>query len=413
VTAPAIGPLGEGAAGESAPASGAAARTTPGAARCQRLLFVGTNRGGGGTESHFVTLARAMAAAGHEVAAAVWPGEFIHEALAADGRVQLFPACFRKRNDLRATREVMRAARAFRPSWIVGTFKREYWPVAVAARLLGTPAVLFSHLDQRMQPIMLRGLPRVVHRIIAPSEYQRGRLIARGMPATRVDVLYNPVDTECFRIDPALRRESRARLGVAPDEVVVGFAGRIEPEKGVETLAAALREAMDRCARVRALWVGGGRSADALRAEVAAAPHAARHVWEPWTAGMAPLYAAMDLLALPSVGPETFGRVMVEAQACGVPALGSRIGGIPETVEDGVTGLLLPPGDAAAWAGAVLRLAADDPVRHRMGRVGRAFVERVFRADTVAEEFGRLLAAGPRPTREPRRGGPDAVAPTP
>jgi glycosyltransferase involved in cell wall biosynthesis len=102
----------------------------------------------------------------------------------------------------------------------------------------------------------------------------------------------------------------------------------------------------------------------------------------------------MDVVTLPSIGPETFGRVLVEAQACGVPVLGSRNGGIPETMEDGVTGHLLPPGDAVAWEAAILRLADDDPARRRMGRLGREFVERVFDARIVAAEFGRMLAAG-------------------
>jgi glycosyltransferase involved in cell wall biosynthesis len=101
----------------------------------------------------------------------------------------------------------------------------------------------------------------------------------------------------------------------------------------------------------------------------------------------------MDVLALPSVGRETFGRVLVEAQACGVPGLGSRTGGIPETMEDGVTGHLLPPGDARAWEEAILRLTDDDPARRRMGRLGREFVERVFDARIVAAEFGRMLAS--------------------
>jgi glycosyltransferase involved in cell wall biosynthesis len=360
----------------------------------RRLLFVGTNRGGGGTESHFITMARAMASAGHDVSAAVWPGEFIHRALAEDGRVRLFPCRFQVRNDVRATRDVMRIAHEVRPDWMIGTFKFEYWPLGVAARLLRLPLVLFSHLDQRMQPWTLRLLPRLTHRVVAPSEYQRQRLIERGMPAERVEVLYNPVDTCHLRVDPAARREARAALGFTPDDVVVGFVGRMEPGKGVMTLSVALRGAMERNPRVRALWVGHGDCEPALRAAACAARHCARHVWKPWTADVFPYYAAMDVLALPSVGRETFGRVLVEAQACGVPVLGSRNGGIPETLEDGVTGLLLPPGDAPAWEAAILRLAEDDPARRRMGRLGREFVERVFDARIVAEEFGRMLTRG-------------------
>lgn len=356
-----------------------------------KLLFVGTNRGGGGTESHFITMATAMAAHGHDVAAAVWPDDVIHRALAADGRVRLFPAAFRVRNDIGATRDVMRIARALRPDWIVGTFKREYWPLAIAAQLLGVPLVLFSHLDQRMQPLMAHGLPRLVRRIIAPSAYQRDRLVERGMPGAKVAVLHNPLDTTHYRIDPAVRAATRASLGIAPDDVVVGYAGRLEPGKGVLPFAEALADVMDVRPRVRALWVGHGECEPALRAQAEAHGHGARHAWVPWTADVFPYFAALDVLALPSVGRETFGRVLVEAQACGVPVLGSRNGGIPEALVDGETGVLLPPGDVPAWRDALLALADDPARRARMGMAGRAFVVREFDARAIAARFTELL----------------------
>jgi glycosyltransferase involved in cell wall biosynthesis len=364
------------------------------------LLFVGTNRGGGGTESHFITMATAMAAAGHDVAAVVWPDDVIHQALAADGRVRLFPGRFRVRNDVGATRDVMRIARTLRPDWLIGTFKFEYWPLGIAARLLRLPIVLFSHLDQRMQPLMAHGLPRLVDQVIAPSEYQRERLLARGMPPDRVAVLHNPFDTRHYRVDPAVRAEMRARLGFTPDDVVVGFVGRLEAGKGVEPFAAALGDAMDADARVRALWVGHGECEGALRATAETRGHAPRHAWVPWSADVFPYYAAMDLLALPSTGPETFGRALVEAQACGVPVLGSRNGGIPETMDDGATGLLLPPGDVPAWTSAILHLAADAPRRARMGAAARAFVLEQFDATSIAARFTALLE-----TLAPARGG--------
>jgi glycosyltransferase involved in cell wall biosynthesis len=207
-------------------------------------------------------------------------------------------------------------------------------------------------------------------------------------------VLPNPVDTRHFHACPEARRRSREALGFAPDDVVVGFVGRIEPEKGVHVLARALDRVMADCPRVRALWVGHGRSWDELRAATAAGPHAARHRWHGWSADVFPLYAAMDLLALPSVGPETFGRVLVEAQACGVPVLGSALGGIPEALEPGITGLLLPPGDVDAWTSAVAELAEDPRRRSFMGWAGRRFVCGQFESGQIASRFGALLAAG-------------------
>src|SRR5690349_1207424 len=113
-----------------------------------RVFFVGTNPGGGGTESHFIALARALVDSGHDVAAAVRPDDFIHRGLAVDSRIRLFAAQFRNRRDVRTIRELSQVARALRPDWIVGAFKAEYKGLAVVAKAVDARLVLLSHLDQ-------------------------------------------------------------------------------------------------------------------------------------------------------------------------------------------------------------------------------------------------------------------------
>lgn len=355
-----------------------------------RVLFVGTNPGGGGTESHFISLACALADAGHEVSAAVRPDDFIHRGLAGDGRIQVFPAEFRSRRDVRTIRALSHLARSLRPDWIVGSFKAEYWGLTLVAKSANAPLVVFSHLDQRVPPVMLNRLARLVQAVFVPSEYLRRRTIARGLPSSRVVVLPNPVDVEHFRPDAWLRSTTRAGLGLGENDPVVGYAGRFETEKGVFTLARALEDAMAQQPRLRALWVGCGKGERELRERIAASPFAARHHWRPWLDDVRPAYAAMDVLALPSEGSETFGRVLVEAQACGVPVLGARNGGIPEALADGETGLLLPPGDVSSWSWAITRLTAAHEERRRLAAAAPAFARR-FDGRRIASEFIRVL----------------------
>jgi len=97
------------------------------------------------------------------------------------------------------------------------------------------------------------------------------------------------------------------------------------------------------------------------------------------------------MLAFPSIATETFGRVSVEAQAAGVPVLGSDIGGIPETLDAGVTGLLLPPGDVAAWREAILKLC-DPALRRSMGAVAHDFVQKHFSTLVIANQFLLMLS---------------------
>jgi glycosyltransferase involved in cell wall biosynthesis len=359
--------------------------------RVRRLLFVGTNRGPGGTESHFVSLAIAMANAGYEVAAAVYPNDVIARALADDGRIALFPTSIDGSARRKALSDLSRACRASRPDWIIGSFAREYWALALLARSQRIPLALFLHI-QKISRLTAPIFPWLASRFILPSEYLRNWAVKnRGMPLRRTCVLYNPIDVERFRPDAARREAARRRLGFSPDDVVVGFAGRFERQKGVTVLAAALDQVMSQSPAVRALWVGHGELADEMAAKLAASPHAARHVREPWTADVATCFAAMDVLAFPSIRRESFGRVAAEAQACGVPVIASDDGGIPETIRDGESGLLVPPGDVPAWVNAILQLANDASLRARMGAAGRAQACERFAAPRIAAAFGRLL----------------------
>jgi glycosyltransferase involved in cell wall biosynthesis len=359
--------------------------------RVRRLLFVGTNRGPGGTESHFVSLAVAMADAGYEVAAAVYPDDVIARSLAVDGRIAIFPAAIVGSSRRKALSDLSHACRSTRPDWIIGTFAPEYWALALLSRTQRIPLALFLHI-QKLSRLTAPLFPWLASRFILPSAYLRNWAVKqRGMPLRRTYVLYNPIDVERFRPDAARRAAARRQFGFTPDDVVIGFAGRFERQKGVTVLASALDEVMARLPAVRALWVGHGELAAEMEAGRAASPRAARHVCVPWTDDIATCFAAMDVLAFPSIRRESFGRVAAEAQACGVAVVASNDGGIPETIRDGESGILVPPGDVPAWADAITRLASDASLRARMGAAGRAQACERFAAPRIAEAFGRLL----------------------
>lgn len=282
--------------------------------------------------------------------------------------------------------------RTVRPDWVIGAFKAEYWGTALAAKAADVPLALFSHLDQRIRPLMLNRLMQLVRTVIVPSEYLRQRKIDRGLPASRVVVLPNPIDVDRFKSDVVLRAEMRASLGIRDHDVLLGYVGRFEPAKGVETLGHALNRAMSTDARLHALWVGHGKSEQTLRALVGDGGCAERHHWIPWLDDVRPAYAAMDTLALASEGSETFGRVLVEAQAYGLPVLGASNGGIPEALAHGETGLLLPARDIESWSSAILDLASDDARRSRFAGAARDFAMR-FDSRRIAEEFVAILEA--------------------
>jgi glycosyltransferase involved in cell wall biosynthesis len=276
---------------------------------------------------------------------------------------------------------------------MIGSFAREFWPLALVARTRRIPLALFLHV-QRISRLSAPLFPWLASRFILPSEYLRNWVVARrGMPRWRTRVLYNPIDVERFRPDPAVREATRRRFGFAPNDVVIGFAGRFERQKGVYVLEGALEGVMARCPSARALWVGEGEVATEIDTRIGASRHGARHVRQPWSADIVPFLTAMDILAFPSIRRESFGRVAAEAQACGVPVVASRVGGIPETLVENVSGILVEPGDVQRWTDAMAGLVDDASRRALMGAAGRAQARERFSGPHIAAEFGRILGA--------------------
>jgi glycosyltransferase involved in cell wall biosynthesis len=137
--------------------------------------------------------------------------------------------------------------------------------------------------------------------------------------------------------------------------------------------------------------VGEGPGLERLKQCFQSGEYADRHLWQAWTPNVLPYFEAIDILAMPTIGLEAFGRVSLEAQACGVPVLCSNSGGIPETLIADETGLLLPPGDIQAWRDAILKVVRDEALRHRLGNNGRKWVKQKFSTTAIAKDFTQLL----------------------
>ena len=224
-----------------------------------------------------------------------------------------------------------------------------------------------------------------------PSFWRRADLVladsgavARALAPLRAEVVYGPVDPDP---PPA---EAPWPAGGGP---VVGFVGRIEPRKGPLDLARAAPAIRAGAPDARVVVVGDDPygSDPAYVAEVDAAPGIERY---PWVENAPGLMRHLDVLVLPS-RREPFGTVLSEAMAVGTPVVASRVDGLPEVVEDGVTGALVEPGDVDALAAAVLRVLAR---RDELGRAARESAKR-FHTAAYVERVEALLLAGDRTAR--------------
>ena len=216
-------------------------------------------------------------------------------------------------------------------------------------------------------------------RTIAISQFVRSQMLRDGYDGAMIDMIHLPIRA----VAPAARAEA------GPPRVL--YAGRLSVEKGVEWLLRAL--ARTTAGAVLDIAGTGERDAD-LRRLAAELGIAARVNFLGWVdeAGVDRLMAGTRMVVFPSVWPEPFGLVAPEAMACGVPVIGSRVGGIPETVRDGHNGLLVEPNDVPGLAAAVDRLAGDPALAERLGRNGRRDAAERFGLDDHMRQLAAVYA---------------------
>jgi glycosyltransferase involved in cell wall biosynthesis len=218
--------------------------------------------------------------------------------------------------------------------------------------------------------------------------------------AERVVVIRNAVRTGRFdRPDPAAR-ETICRLFARPPAVVVAAAGRLSPEKGFGYLIeAARRLAADHPAAGFVVF-GAGVLREALARHIAAAGLEGRFVLAGFRDDLDRLLPAADVLALPSL-TEGLPNVVLEAMAAGVAVVASRVGGVPEVMDDGATGYLVPPADPAVLADRLGRLLRSEQERRALGAAGRRRVARHFTFEAQARAYLNLFAdLARRPARQ-------------
>jgi len=197
------------------------------------------------------------------------------------------------------------------------------------------------------------------------------RLVARQ----RARVIYNTYPPELTVPTGAEAAEARTRYSIGEGPLVL-YAGKLSPGKGTGVFLEALDAIRAKVPGVRFALAGKGEWPVPETPDV----HGLGSIRQP---DLFALYMAADVVVVPSIWEEPLSRVILEAMALGRPVVATRVGGSPEQVEDGVTGLLVPKGDAPALAGAVADLLLDPERRRKMGEAARRRAATVFGEERV------------------------------
>jgi sugar transferase (PEP-CTERM/EpsH1 system associated) len=256
-------------------------------------------------------------------------------------------------------------------------------PGRLLGRLAGVPHIISSERtmgqEGSVRRLLNRWTGRLADRILCVS-HNVADFAAKeiGLPVDRLVVIQNGIDTNVFR--PASAQPAKP-----PDHLTIGYVGRLEQVKGVNFLIDAFAPLVAEHPHLQLHLVGDGSERAALAQQAQTLGLGDKVQFLGIRSDMPALYPTFDLFVLPSLW-EGMPNVALEAMACGVPVIATNTGGTPEVVQDGNSGLLVPPGNAAALTQAMAALIADAERRCQLAQAGRHFVEQTFSINqTVAQ----------------------------
>ena len=355
----------------------------------------------GGAEQTTLDVARAVIAAGGKALVATRGGRMAARLQADGGRLAQMPV--QSKNPLVMLGNAARLVDLIRSQGVTLVHARSRAPAFAAlwaARSTHTPFVATYHGVYKAQSSLKRWYNAVMTRgdlVIANSDYTRDHVLAEH-PVDPAKVVAIPRGVDLDRFNPAWVTPDRlealqARWGIAPGDRRTRFllAGRLTRIKGhLTVIEAARRMKAQGRADILMIFAGDDQGRTGYGEELAQAVAEAGLGDEVKIVGhcddMPAAYLLTDVAILPTTVPESFGRAAVEPQAMGRTVIASNHGGTTETVVDGVSGWLVPPGDPEAWAAAMDRAIEMGPGRRtEMGLTGMNRARQLYRVDAMCE----------------------------
>jgi glycosyltransferase involved in cell wall biosynthesis len=346
----------------------------------------------GGQAHHVLELARGLRERGHEVFAIAQPGsEFARRARAAEFQVAEIPMISGIRAQIASTLRLARFLRKNRIDVLHCHDPRDHQLGCFAAPLGGVGALIRTkHNVLPLRNAVSRWLSRsLTDKLIGVSDATARVLVDSGIEPDHVVTIYNFIDTGDFEPGPP-DPELRATLGLREGDPVIGSVGRLHRSKGIADLIHAIPALAGKFPGLRVLLVGGGYEQwQELARELGVESHCR---FTGRVSGVAQYLRLMDVAVYPT-HREAFGLAILEAMAAQRAVVATRVGGVPELVQDGVNGLLVEPGRPEALATAIGRLLDSDDLRIGLAIAAHKTATSAFSRERSVEQTEQVYRA--------------------
>lgn len=338
-----------------------------------------------GAEYLTVDLCCRLAARGHTVELLVKANHALIEVARAAG-VSTSSARFSGKLNLLAMSRLMQRMRAFRVDLVATQLSTASLWGSLAARAIGVPCVATVHALNTKTCYVF------ANRIIVVSQAVKAHLELQGIAAEKMRVVYNGIDLSRFErpLDESETRAAKVALHFEADAPVIGVVAHLTRKKGHGWFLEAAAQLVAAWPRAQFVLVGDGPERATLEAQVERLGLQSNVRFAGFQRDVVPWIAALDILVLPTIQKEGFGRVLVEAGAMGKPVIATPIGGISEVIVAGETGLIVPAFDAKALFTALADLLSDPDRRTAMGLAGRRRAVNHFSIERMVGETEKV-----------------------
>ena len=349
------------------------------------ILHSESSTGWGGQEVRILVEALAFKEKGYNIIILSSPKSFLCKEANASG-IKTLPIEFKHTVSIFDSLKVFSILKKERVDIVNTHSSIDSWVVSPAAKFLGIPVIRTRHVSTRIKnPFLYK---RLCDRIIVTADAIKQDMIkVNGINPDKITSIPTGIDLDIFNALKVHGERIRREFSIPDKTPLIGMVSVLRSWKGHRYFIEAASKVIKVMPDIRFMIVGDGPMKDFVEGTIDRFSLRSHVIMSGFRSDIPDILAAMDIFVLPSTGSEGVPQAILQAQSLGRPVIGTRVGGIPEVIEDGVTGVLIPPKDPDALAHSILSLIQDKEKAGELGVNGMKLVKEKFSITNMVDKI--------------------------